>query len=84
MSDLEITHNGARYPVFIPCLEGRCPERMQLHYLDRDPPEYKCMRRHCHFHENPRDARELAHWHRKPEGKRKVDPTKKESWETAI
>jgi hypothetical protein len=96
----DIIQRGPRYKVFIPCLEERCPEHMQL--IDTDTkPKYKCMRRPgykgrmgvvytepCYFHDNPRDAIEVSWWARSPDAPKRPhgvrDAPTKEDWETAI
>ncbi len=100
MSATSINERGPRFKVFIPCLEGRCPEHMQL--IDRDTePKYKCMRRPgfrgrigvtytepCYFHENPKEAIEVSWWARSPDAPKRErgerDAPTKEDWETAI
>jgi hypothetical protein len=57
--------------MFIPCIEGRCPERMQLLGYQGDRPVYRCERRvgekyasDCYYHTHPFPASELneARW----------------------
>jgi hypothetical protein len=76
-------YRGARLPLFVPCIGGRCPDQMQLEgYGDptRDP-VYRCMRESgrkrrgtnetytasCFYHDHPYRAADYAYWHQDPE-----------------
>ena len=93
---MEVTHNGARLPMFVPCHEPRCPERMRLEGHEVGNPVYRCMRRvgykgknevygwNCHYHENPYSADEYAYWHKDIKGKIRPNPDSKEDWKVAL
>lgn len=82
-ADYELRDRGPRFKKFIPCMEGECPERMQLMGEATNELRYRCMRRvgykgrpgvtytsDCYFHEHPLDAMEVVWWHRDPDAKR--------------
>jgi len=59
---------GYRAAVFIPCLNNRCTERMQLRFIDAnknplDDPYYLCQQRGCYYHDHPVFPRDIrADW----------------------
>ena len=96
---MDVTHQGAKLPMFIPCIGGRCPERMRLEQYDSPTPVYRCMRRvgfagrtgetysgDCEHHTHPYPANDYAYWHRDPDKKRRLDPTTMtdRDWETVL
>ena len=97
---MEVTHRGAKLPMFIPCIGTRCPERMRLEDYAGPDPVYRCMRRagyqspktgerytcDCHYHEFGYPANDYAYWHRDSDKKRKLDPTTMtdQEWETVL
>lgn len=55
---------GYRAAVFIPCINNRCPERMQLRFVDKanrplDDPFYLCENMGCYYHEHPVYPRDI-------------------------
>ena len=78
-----VEYKGAKLPMFVPCIGGRCPEQMQLEGW-RDPSKkkvYRCMRKvggkrrgtgeiyteDCYYREHPYPADDYAYWHRNPD-----------------
>ena len=90
---MQVNDNGARFKMFIPCMNNRCAamgNRMQLvNYEDPTTfPMYKCEQVGCIFHDAPYDAREITWWHRSPDKKRdetgERDAPGRKDWETAL
>lgn len=82
---IQVCDSGARLPMWIPCLNNNCPSKMSLLNYDGPDPVYRCRREHCEFHDNPKPAKELTHWHTDPsQKKQRKDPTSKEAFETGV
>ena len=91
---VEVNHRGAKLPMFVPCIGGRCPEQMQLEgFREGDDSKlmYRCKRKHgyvsgtgeeytgnCWYHDTPYPANDYAYWHRDPDSKPKHTDLRKE------